>query len=63
MNRELVNRLLIIASVGLLLAALIFLCLPLFGVTSDTEEHIAAMTCILLANLFNFIRKQGNDKK
>lgn len=60
MSKELENRLLIIASAGLMLAGIIFLCLAVFTETEDSTDLIPALFCILLASLFYIIRIMRN---
>ena len=50
------NILLIIASLGLIAAGAIFLCVSIFDGQETTTPWAAALACILLSNLFNVIR-------
>ena len=50
------NILLIIASLGLIAAGAIFLCVSIFDGQETTTPLAAALACILLPNLFNVIR-------
>ena len=50
------NILLIIASLGLIAAGAIFLCVSIFDGQETTTPLAAALACMLLSNLFNVIR-------
>ena len=50
------NILLIIASLGLIAAGAVFLCVSIFDGQETTTPLAAALACILLSNLFNVIR-------
>ena len=50
------NILLIIASLGLIAAGAIFLCVSIFDGQETSTPLAAALACILLSNLFNVIR-------
>ena len=50
------NILLSIASLGLIAAGAIFLCVSIFDGQETTTPLAAALACILLSNLFNVIR-------
>ena len=50
------NILLIIASLGLIAAGAIFLCVSIFDGQETTTPLAAALACILLSSLFNIIR-------
>ena len=50
------NILLIIASLGLIAAGAIFLCVSIVDGQETTTPLAAALACILLSNLFNVIR-------
>ena len=56
------NKLLIIASLGLIAAGVIFLCVSIFDRNETTTPLAIALACILLSNLFNVIR-MNMDKK
>ena len=56
------NKLLIIASLGLIAAGVIFLCVSIFDGNETTTPLAIALACILLSNLFNVIR-MNMDKK
>lgn len=53
----------LIASILLLIAAVILLCVSILG-QNETTLYIAwAASCLILANLFNFIRKTDKMEK
>ena len=56
------NKLLIIACLGLIAAGSIFLCVSIFDGNETTTPLAIALACILLSNLFNVIR-MNMDKK
>lgn len=56
MDDKTIKILLVIASVGLAIAGIIFLCISIFGDKSNNNALIAALGCIMLSNLFNIIR-------
>ena len=63
MDKKTTDRLLLIASVLLLIAGAILLCVSIFG-QSETTFYLAwASACILLANLFNIIRRANNKSE
>lgn len=64
MDNKLINRLLIIASVALGVAGLIFIALYFFGDSEGKGLLGASLSCIGLSNLFNIIRTgfNKNDK-
>mgnify|MGYP006374911587 FL=1 len=51
-----------IASLGLIAAGVIFLCVSIFDGNETTTPLAIAVVCILLSNLFNVIR-MNMDKK
>lgn len=58
-----INTLLIIATVGLFVASLIFILVEIFSdSTSDWLFH-ASMICVILGNIFNFVRTTLNKSK
>lgn len=58
-----INTLLIIATVGLFVASLIFILVEIFSdLTSDWLFH-ASMICVILGNIFNFVRTTLNKSK
>ena len=61
-DRIILNKLFIIASLGLIAAGVIFLCVNIFDGNETTTPLAAALACILLSNLFNVIR-MNMDKK
>ena len=61
-DRIILNKLFIIASLGLIVAGVIFLCVSIFDGNETTTPLTIAVVCILLSNLFNVIR-MNMDKK
>ena len=55
-DRIILNKLFIIASLGLIAAGVIFLCVNIFDRNETTTPLAIALACILLSNLFNVIR-------
>lgn len=60
--KKILNKLFIIASLGLIVAGAIFLCVSFFDGNETTTPLAIAVVCILLSNLFNEIR-MNMDKK
>lgn len=59
MDQNLRNRLLLIASLGLLIAGILFLCLSIFSEPQAAHTFLpGALGCILLAGLLNLLRRQ-----
>ena len=54
--KKILNRLFVIASLGLIVAGAIFLCVGIFDGQETSTPLAAALACILLSNLFNVIR-------
>lgn len=63
MDKKLLNSLFIIASLGLIIAGGIFLCISIFDENETTTPLTIALACILLSNLFNILRQMNNKKK
>lgn len=63
MNQKTTNTLLLIASAGLAIAGIIFLCVEIFGETKSNWELCSAIVCVLLSSLFNVIRVSFNRKE
>ena len=63
MSKELTKRLLAISSILLMLAGIIFLFINIFSEAEGNTYLIAALVCILLANLFNVINNLNNKEK
>ena len=61
-DRIILNKLFIIASLGLIVAGVIFLCVSIFDGNETTTPLAIAVVCILLSNLFHVIR-MNMDKK
>lgn len=55
-DQKMRDRLLLIASIGLTAAGIIFLCLSIFTEPKNNVYLCAALGTILLANLFNLLR-------
>lgn len=62
MDKKVLNRLFIIASIGLSIAGIIFLCIGIFDGNDTTASLAAALPCILLSNLFNILRSMNHKK-
>lgn len=63
MNKKKTNTLILIASVGLAIAGIIFLCVAIFGETKSNWPLSSALVCVVLSNLFNVIRASFNKKE
>ena len=63
MENKLWNRLLIIASVGVAIAALIFILTSIFNKTEYEWALPAGLFCSILSGLFNIIRFRFAAKK
>lgn len=63
MNQKEINTLLVIAGVGLAIAAIIFLCAAIFGGTKDNWAFSSALVCVVLSNLLNVIKTSFHKKK
>ena len=58
--KYILNKLLIIASIGLAAAGVIFLVISFTGKFDGTWPQAASIICIVLSNIFNIIRiRQG----
>ena len=58
--KYILNKLLIIASIGLAAAGVIFLVISFTGTFDGTWPLAASLICIVLSNIFNIIRiRQG----
>ena len=60
--KKILNTLFIIASLGLIAAGVIFLCVSIFDGNETMMPLMISLACILLANLFHVIR-MNMDKK
>ena len=60
--KKILNKLFIIASLGLIVAGAIFLCVSIFDGNEAATPLTIAVVSILLSNLFNVIR-MNMDKK
>lgn len=56
MNKKIMNRLFLIASIGLIVASLIFMIVDISGDNGPEWLWPASMFCLILSNLFNLIR-------
>ena len=63
MDKKVLNKLFIIASLGLIIAGGIFLCISIFDGNETTTPLAIALACILLSNLFNTLRQMNNKQK
>lgn len=63
MDKKVLHNLFIIASLGLIIAGGIFLCISIFDGNETTTPLTIALACILLSNLFNVLRQMNNKKK
>lgn len=63
MNQKKTNTLILVASVGLAIAAIIFLCVAIFGETKSNWALSTALACVVLSNLFNVIRASFHEKE
>lgn len=62
MNKNIINILLVVVTVALLAAGLIFLAVSIFGETDKTSYLAAALVSIVLANLFNIFRRSFSKR-
>lgn len=60
MDKKIIDKLLITASVGLLLSAAIFICLCLFSAEKNDIYLGIALCSLILSSLFNIIRRQNS---
>ena len=63
MDNKTIKTLFVIASAGLAIAGIIFLCISIFGDKSNNNSLIAALGCISLSNLFNVVRGLNEKSK
>ncbi len=63
MDNKTIKTLFVIASAGLAIAGIIFLCISIFGDKSNNNSLIAALGCIALSNLFNVVRGLNEKSK
>lgn len=57
MDMKLINKLLLIASIGLLAAGIVFIVLCLLG---EKDLLVWGLLCVCLSNLFNIIKTNFN---
>ncbi|MDY4077359.1 MAG: hypothetical protein SOY42_01000 [Clostridium sp.] len=62
-NKNVINILLVIASIGLTISGIIFLCVSIFSEEKSNIILCLALGCITLSNLFSIIRLQLNKEK
>lgn len=58
-----INTLLIIASGGLFVASLIFILVEIFSDSTSDWLFYASMICVILGNIFNFVRTTLNKSE
>ena len=67
MKKENINKLLMIASIGLILSGIIFLVISFIDKSSKNPYLSVSLLCVILANIFSIIRnyqgKTRNRKK
>ena len=63
MKKENINKLLMIASIGLILSGIIFLIISFIDKNSKNPYLVVSLLCVILANIFSIIRNyQGKPK-
>ena len=63
MKKENINKLLMIASIGLILSGIIFLVISFIDKSSKNPYLSVSLLCVVLANIFSIIRNyQGKTK-
>lgn len=63
MKKENINKLLMIASIGLILSGIIFLVISFIDKSSKNPYLSVSLLCVILANIFSIIRNyQGKPK-
>ncbi len=63
MKKENINKLLMIASIGLILSGIIFLIISFIDKSSKNPYLSVSLLCVILANIFSIIRNyQGKPK-
>lgn len=63
MDKKKISILLFIASLGLIVAGIIFLLMAMFGEDKRNWVIASALFCVLLSNLFQIVRFYLNKKK
>lgn len=63
MDKKLLNRLMLISIVGLISAAVIFICVYIFGQDKNNSLLMAAMGCNVLAGIFFAVKENTINKK
>ncbi|MCI6188699.1 MAG: hypothetical protein MSA89_06720 [Clostridium sp.] len=62
-NKNVINTLLVISSIGLTISGIIFLCVSIFSEEKSNIILCLALACTTLSNLFGIIRLQLNKEK
>ena len=62
-NKNVINTLLVISSIGLTISGIIFLCISIFSEEKSNIILCLALACTTLSNLFGIIRLQLNKEK
>lgn len=62
-NKNVINTLLVISSIGLTISGIIFLCVSIFSEEKSNIILCLALACTTLSNLFSIIRLQFNKEK
>lgn len=63
MKKENINKLLMIANIGLILSGIIFLVISFIDKSSKNPYLSVSLLCVILANIFSIIRNyQGKPK-
>lgn len=63
MDGKIIRRLFLIASVGLVAAGILFLCLSIFTEPKNTTYLCIALACIVLSNVFSILRIQADRRR
>lgn len=63
MDKNMLNRLFIISSLGLLIAGAVFLCISILRGNNTTTPLAIALGCVLSSNVFNIVRQMNNKEK
>ena len=62
-NKNVINTLLVISSIGLTISGIIFICVSIFSEEKSNIILCLALACTTLSNLFGIIRLQLNKEK
>ena len=63
MDKMQLDKIMLVLSLILIIAGIIFLCISIFGVSESTTPLACALGCILLANLITIIRSLRNKDR